>query len=58
MKDDTSEFTNEKVFALTGLLFEGDLEVDSSSEAKVLNIKTKTSKLSVPILNVKKNGVS
>lgn len=58
LKDDTSEVTNEKVFALTGLLFEGDIEVNSSSEIKFLNIETKTSKLSVPILNVKKNGIS
>lgn len=58
LKDDTSEITNEKVFALTGLLFEGDIEVNSNSEAKFLNIETKTSKLSVPILNVKKNGIS
>lgn len=58
LKDDTSEITNEKVFALTGLLFEGDIEVNSSSEIKFINIETKTSKLSVPILNVKKNGIS
>ncbi len=58
LKDDTSEVTNEKVFALTGLLFEGDIEVNTSSEVKFLNIETKTSKLSVPILNVKKNGIS
>lgn len=58
LKDDTSEITNEKVFALTGLLFEGDIEVNSNSEVKFLNIETKTSKLSVPILNVKKNGIS
>lgn len=58
LKQDTNEVTNEKVFALTGLLFEDDLEVKSNTEEKVLNIQTKTSKISVPILNVKKNGIS
>jgi hypothetical protein len=56
LKQDTNEVTNEKVFALTGLLFEDDLEVKSNTEEKVLNIQTKTSKMSVPILNVKRNG--
>jgi hypothetical protein len=58
LKQDTNEVTNEKVFALTGLLFEDDLEVKSNTEEKVLNIQTKTSKMSVPILNVKRNGIS
>jgi hypothetical protein len=58
LKDGTNDVTNEKVFALTGLLFEGDIDVNSGAEGKSLNIKTRTSKLSVPILNIKKNGLS
>ncbi|MBL7847291.1 MAG: hypothetical protein JNL40_07475 [Cyclobacteriaceae bacterium] len=57
LKDDTNEITNEKVFALTGLLFEDDIEVNSITNSEFLNIKTRTSKISVPILNVKKNGL-
>lgn len=52
------EITNEKIFALTGLLFEKDLEVSPDSEYKTVQISTKTSKLSVPLLNINKNGVS
>lgn len=57
LKEDASNITNEKVFALAALLFEDDLEVTSNSEMKSLQIKTSTSKLSVPILNIKKNGI-
>ncbi|MBX2961952.1 MAG: hypothetical protein KF687_05520 [Cyclobacteriaceae bacterium] len=58
LKDETSEITNEKVFALTGLLFDDEIEVNANPEMKFVSIKTKTSKLSVPILNAKKNGIS
>lgn len=53
-----SELTNEKIFALTGLLFEKDLEVSPESGLKSVQVSTKTSRLLVPVLNVKKNGVS
>ena len=55
-KDD--EITNEKVFALTGLLFEEDLEINISAKAEMMKLKTATSNLNVPKLNVKRNGVS
>ena len=32
LKDESNEITNEKVFALTGLLFEEDLEVSFSDQ--------------------------
>lgn len=53
-----NEITNEKVFALTGLLFEEDLEVTFSEESETIKIKTATSNLHVPKLTVKLNGVS
>jgi hypothetical protein len=55
---ETNEITNEKVFALTGLLFEEDLEVSFSEESETIKIKTATSNLNVPKLTVKRNGVS
>ena len=58
LKDGTNEITNEKVFAMTGLLFEEDLEVSYSDKSEIIKIKTESSNLNVPKLNVKQNGVS
>lgn len=55
---ESNVITNEKVFALTGLLFEEDLEVDFSDRSESVRIKTTTSNLNVPKLIVKRNGVS
>jgi hypothetical protein len=52
------EITNEKVFALTGLLFEEDLDINFSSKGETMKIRTGTSNLNVPKLNVKQNGIS
>ncbi|HMV07480.1 MAG TPA: hypothetical protein PKL56_11815 [Cyclobacteriaceae bacterium] len=58
LKTDKDEISNEKVFALTSLLFDEDLEIDTASEDSTMLIITKTSKLTVPKLILKKNGVS
>jgi len=58
LKDETNEITNEKVFALTGLLFEEDLAVSFSDKNETTKIKTATSNFNVPKLIVKRNGVS
>lgn len=50
--------TNEKFFALTGLLFEEDLEICFSEESETIKIKTATSNINVPKLTVKQNGLS
>jgi len=51
------EMSNEKVFALTSLLFDGDVEVVSASDGSSMQIVTGTSRLFVPKLNLKKNGL-
>jgi hypothetical protein len=56
--NDSTGMTNEKVFAIAGLLFEEDLHVDFSEMQKPIQIKTATSVLTVPILTITKNGVS
>jgi hypothetical protein len=58
LKVESNEITNEKFFALTGLLFEEDLEVSFSDKNETIKIKTVTSNLKVPKLIVKRNGVS
>ena len=58
LKGETKEITNQKIFALTGLLFEEDLEVSFSEKIETIKIKTATSNLNVPKLIVKRNGVS
>lgn len=58
LTDENNMITNEKVFALTGLLFEEDLEISFSEESETIKIKTATSNLNVPKLTVKQNGLS
>lgn len=58
LKDEKNEITNEKVFALIGLLFEEDLTVSYSEKNEIIKIKTATTTLNVPKLIVKQNGVS
>ena len=58
LKDDSSGITSEKIFAMTGLLFEEDLQISFSQEGERLKIKTATSTLNVPKLTVKRNGIS
>lgn len=58
LQNETNQITNEKVFAMTGLLFEEDLEVSYSDKSEIIKIKTESSNLNVPKLNVKRNGVS
>lgn len=53
-----SEITNEKIFALTGLLFEEDLEISYSTQNEIIKIKTKTANLNVPKLKISQNGIS
>ncbi len=58
LKDETNEITTEKIFALTSLLFEEDLEIGFLEKSEPIKIKTATSNLNVPKLIVKRNGVS
>jgi hypothetical protein len=58
LRSNGGEMSNEKVFALTSLLFDGDVEVISSTESSSMQIVTRTPKLFVPKLNLKKNGIS
>lgn len=58
LSDESNVITNEKIFALTGLLFEEDLEVNFSKKDETIKLKTATSNLNVPKLIVKRNGVS
>jgi hypothetical protein len=58
LKGEKNQITNEKIFALTGLLFEEDLEVAYSNKSEMIKMKTETSTLNVPKLTVKQNGVS
>ncbi|MBM3448912.1 MAG: hypothetical protein FJX90_07400 [Bacteroidetes bacterium] len=52
LKKDFSEIETEKYFAVTGLLFDEDLQIDYSKKGERIEIKTTTSKLSVPKLKV------
>ncbi len=58
LQNEKNEITNEKVFAITGLLFEEDLEVSYSDKSEIIKIITASSNLNVPKLNVKRNGLS
>jgi len=58
LQRETSDITSEKIFALTGLLFEDDLQIRYATEDAKIDIKTMTSKLTVPQLIVERNGVS
>jgi hypothetical protein len=58
LEKDSLEITNEKIFALTGLLFEQDLEVLYSIKNEIIKFKTKSSNLYVPKLKIKRNGIS
>jgi hypothetical protein len=53
LRSNGGEMSNEKVFALTSLLFDGDVEVFSASDGSSMQIVTRTSKLFVPKLNLK-----
>ena len=57
-QNDLNEITNEKIFALTGLLFEEDLEVSFSEKSEYIKLKTRSSILNVPKLKIKQNGIS
>jgi hypothetical protein len=57
LRSNGGEMSNEKVFALTSLLFDGDVEVFSASDGSSMQIVTRTSKLFVPKLNLKRNGI-
>ena len=58
LQSEGNDMTNEKIFALTGLLFDEELEVTYSDKEEIINIKTQTSNLIVPKLNVKRYGLS
>jgi len=51
------ELTNEKILALTTLLFEEDLSIDENIGNETTEIKTINSKFIVPIIQVNKNGI-
>lgn len=58
LNDESNDLTNEKIFALTGLLFEEELEVSFSHKSEMIEIETITSNLNVPKIIVKRNGIS
>lgn len=58
LEKDSHEITNEKIFAMTGLLFEQDLEVSYFNKSEIIKFRTKSSNLYVPKLKIKRNGVS
>ena len=51
------ELTNEKILALTTLLFEEDLSINENIGNETTEIKTINSKFIVPIIQVNKNGI-
>ncbi len=57
LKSEDKHITNEKLFALTCLLFEDDLEITSYSKDSTVKIKTDTTNLNVPKLKVTQNGI-
>jgi hypothetical protein len=58
LKSEANDITNEKIFALTTLLFEDDLEVSYPDKYDTIKIKTQSSNLRVPKLNIKQHGIS
>lgn len=58
LEKDSHEITNEKIFAMTGLLFEQDFEVLYSIKSEIIKFRTKSSNLYVPKLKIKRNGIS
>ncbi|HTA83236.1 MAG TPA: hypothetical protein VK783_09895 [Bacteroidia bacterium] len=57
LKSEDKHITNEKLFALTCLLFEDDLEVTAYNKDATVKIKTETANLNVPKLKVTQNGI-
>jgi len=57
LKTEDKDITNEKLFALTSLLFEDDLEVTAYKKDVQVKIKTHTANLNVPKLKVTQNGI-
>lgn len=55
---DGTGITNEKFFALAGLLFEEDFEVNHLDKIETISFKTTTSFFNVPKLILKQNGIS
>jgi len=55
--EDPAGLTNEKVFAVTSLLFDQDFEVTYSEKSKAFKVTTRTAKLNVPLLKITKNGI-
>jgi len=58
LQNESNDVSNEKIFALTGLLFDDDLAIAFSDKGEKVEINTTTSKLHVPKLIVKRNGLS
>ncbi|HWY98232.1 MAG TPA: hypothetical protein VNY36_04005 [Bacteroidia bacterium] len=57
LKSEDKDITTEKLFALTSLLFEDDLEVSAYNKDVTVKIKTNTSSINVPKLKVTKDGI-
>lgn len=57
LKGEDKHVTNEKVFALTSLLFDDEFEVTSLTKGVMVKLKTDTSNLNVPKLKVDKHGI-
>lgn len=58
LENESIEITNEKIFALTGLLFEEDLDVIYSDKHEIIKFRTRNSNFIVPKLKIERNGIS
>lgn len=52
LKKDFKDIETDKFFALCGLLFDGDLQIDFPKKAERVNLKTTTSNISLPKLKI------
>lgn len=58
LNNETAQVSNDKIFAMTSLLFDEQVEVEFDEDESMLSIKTQTSILKVPKIKLKRNGVS
>jgi hypothetical protein len=52
LQKDFTEIETEKFFALCGLLFDGDLQIEFPKKAERITLNTTTSKISLPKIKI------
>ena len=57
LSEDKLEFSNDKLFALTSLIFEEDVSVNFSNKNEITELKTKNSKFKVPKIKITDHGI-